>query len=231
MKSLYFVYDKNAIVLNSNGQSISIQDFNFSPENIYVASNALMTEDKQNYLDILESFSFNELMEQRLSAAYDFKNLFPEFSVFFFNEQNYYDISVNENGFSEISADFDIAQHILLKGEKRLRVMFDWEATGLWDYQGRCIPLEWVPISENTRKMVMNFQKGLNKQRIIMSDSDAPLSSEEEEEINLYDKLALEAAYAIKQELSDWTIEIYNAGLYEDLPYNEYGDSEILLQE
>ena len=77
----------------------------------------------------------------------------------------------------------------------------------------------------------MNFQKGLNKQRIIMSDSDAPLSSEEEEEINLYDKLALEAAYAIKQELSDWTIEIYNAGLYEDLPYNEYGDSEILLQE
>ena len=228
MESLYFIYNQENIAVNESGEEISIGEFNFSADNVWVATYSLMTEDKKEYLSILTDFSFNDLMEQRLSTAYEFKRVFPQYSVYFFNEDHYYQLPVNEQGYSEITPNFDIAQHILLKGEKHLRVMFDWEATGLWDYRGRCIPLEWVPISENTRQLVAEFQKGLNKQRIIMDDSDAPLSEEEEEEIALYDQLALNAAYAIKKELPDWTIEIYNKGLYE-LPYNEYGDIEIVL--
>jgi hypothetical protein len=57
-------------------------------------------------------------------------------------------------------------------------------------------------------------------------DEDDVLTDDEEKEIDYYSQLGLDAAIAIKKELPDWKIEIYNDGQY-DLPFDMWGNSEI----
>ena len=222
MKTLLFIYNENYLVVDSFYKSLNKEDLNI--ENNSLLDMALLNETKEDYLTIFKRFSVNELMQHRLMCAWEFKKSFPQHEIYFYNENNYYDLETNEEGFSLIPNDFDISQHILVKGDRVLRVMFDWAATGVWNNDA-CIPLEWVPVSEKTKKLIDEFQSGLNKQRIVMDEDDV-LTDEEEKEAEYYLQLALDAAIAIKKELPHWKIEIYNDGQY-DLPFNEWGNSEI----
>lgn len=223
MRDIFFIYNEDFLIVDDNYNSIDKERMVELLEDNWFMDYALLNENKKDYLTILNRFSFDKVMQHRLAVAYEFKKLLPQMNVYFYNEENYYDIDVNEEGFSLIENGFDISKHILNE-DKYLRIMFDWESTGVWN-DGACIPLEWVPVSESTKNLVKEFQNGLNKQRIIMDEDDV-LTDDEEKEIDYYSQLGLDAAIAIKKELPDWKIEIYNDGQY-DLPFDMWGNSEI----
>lgn len=243
MKIIKVVYERDRVLLDENNEIITYQ---MLPEQVksilHLGMNGLDMEYYQeihdSYFAKLDTELMNSLKgtsfyqnsdktfhEFRLEAASQLKKLMPEIQVLFDNSKAYYDFPVDSQGFSEIPTDFDISSVILFTGEKKLKIMFDYEATGIWDFEGKCIPLEWVPCSQTTRDLITQFQHGLNCMRI---NYDNDYTDEENQESEDYMFMGLQAAIALKKELPDWQINFYNYGCYFDLPFNPYNNcSEI----
>lgn len=243
MNTIKVVYERDKVLIDENNEIITYQ---MLPEQVrsifHLGMNGL---DMDYYQEVHDSYfaKFDaELMnslkgspfyqdseeafhEFRLEAATQLKALLPNIKILFKNSQAYYDFPVDSDGFSEIPAGFDISSVILFKGEKKLKIMFDYEATGVWDFEGKCIPVEWVPCSQMTRDLISQFQRGLNSMRI---NYDNDYTYEENQESEQYILIGLKSAIALKKELPDWQINFYNYGCYFDLPFNPYNNcSEI----
>lgn len=243
MKIIKVVYERDKVLLDENNDIIFYQ---MLPEPVrHIFHLGMNGHDMEYYQEIHDSYfakldvtlmnslkgspfyqdSEETFHQFRLEAATQLKALLPEFQVLFHNSTAYYDFPVNSEGFSEIPAGFDISSVILFKGEKKLKIMFDYEATGIWNFEGKCIPLEWVPCSQTTRDLISQFQHGLNRMRINYEDD---YTAEENQESENYMWIGLQAAIALKKELPDWQINFYNYGCYFDLPFNPYNNcSEI----
>ena len=238
MQTIKVVYERDYILLDANNQVIHLSSLpQIVKDNSYKVFSFDYSTDLKYYQEIYDSyfpktdFHFNssELSEKTfnqwiLLTAIELKNLLPETKILFKNNRQYYNLPIDENSFSEMPLNFDVSSVILLNDEKTIKVMFDYEATGVWDCDGVCIPVEWVPCSQSTRDLISQFQSGLNGMRIPYDDDFSP---EEELESDSYMKIGIQAALALKKDLPEWTILFHNYGSYFDLPVDEYHNSEI----
>lgn len=243
MQTIKVVYTREAVLLDENNQTIT---YDMLPENakkFFVEG--MNGYEMDFYQEIYDSYfppddddsdltlgtHFHENPEQVyltwcLITASRLKEVMPDTKILFRNDNGYYKLPVDNNGFSEIPEDFDISSVILFSGKKRLKVMFDHEATGVWDYEGKSIPVEYVPVSETARNLITRFQKGLNSMEIPYGRQ---YSWEEEKQYAEHMITGLVAAMALKAELPDWQILLYNQGCYFALPLNPYNNcSEIM---
>lgn len=238
MQTIKVVYERDHILLNEDNQVVDLNSLpQIVKDNFYKLFSFGSPDDFSHYQEIYDSYysdeypyseeqSIKSLNEWILTTAVELKTLLPETKILFKNTHQYYQLPVDENSFSEVPLNFDISSVILFTGEKKLRVMFDYEATGVWDSQGCSIPVEWVPCSQYTRDLISQFQSGLNSMRIPYDDDFTP---EEELESHNYMKIGIQAALALKKDLPEWNIIFYNYGSYFDLPVDEYHNSEIKL--
>lgn len=236
MQTIKVVYEREHILLDENNQAIDLNSLpHIVKDNFYQIFSFGSPDDFSYYQEIYDSYfsdnypysqeeSINSFNQWILITACELKTLLPETKILFKNTNQYYQLPVDENFFSEIPLNFDISTIVLLTGQKKLRVMFDYEATGVWDSQGCSIPVEWVPCSQSTRNLISQFQLGLNRMRIPYDDDFTP---EEELESDNYMKIGLQAAISLKKDLPDWTILFYNYGSYFDLPLDDDNNSEI----
>lgn len=243
MQTIKVVYTREAILLDENNHIIT---YDMLPENVKkLFTEGMNGHEMDFYLAVYDSYfpiedddsditidtSFHEnpekvYLEHCLVTACRLKELLPLTKILFRNDNGYYNLPVDNKGFSEIPEDFDISSVILFSGKKRLKVMFDHEATGVWDYEGKSIPLEFVPVSDTTRNLIIRFQKGLNNMDI---PYNRDYTFEEEKQFAEHMVTGLVAAMALKAELPDWQILLYNYNCYFALPLNPYNNcSEIM---
>lgn len=236
MKTIKVVFERDYILIDENNQPMhfntlpkSIQDllYRFFPidyigkadhEGYYQLIYDNYLYDNNEYI-ISSQTTFNQW---RIITACKLKSIFPEYTILFKNE-NFYNLPLDEEGFSEIPKNFDISTVILFPHEKILKIMFDHEATGVLDYnQGS------IPVSQSTRDLISQFQNGLNSIPIDYDEPyDAEFSEDEEKEYESYMKIGMQAAIELKKELPQWTILFHNDSGYFDLPGAEYNFSEI----
>lgn len=243
MQTIKVVYTREAVLLDEHDQIITYDMLPEPAQKFFVEG--MNGHDMEFYQEIYDSYfppddddsdltlnnPFNEdpekvYCEWCLVTASRLKSVLPDTHIYFRNDNGYYNLPLNNEGFSEIPEDFDISSVILFSGKKRLKVMFDHEATGVWDYEGKSIPVEFVPVSQKTRDLITSFQKGLNDREIPYGRD---YTFEEEKQYAEHMITGLIAAMALKAELPDWQILIYNPNCYFSLPLNPYNQcSEIM---
>lgn len=231
MNTIKVVYNRDKVLLDENNEIITYQMLPSSVTRLF--NEGMNGYDMEYYQEVYDSYFIKKLAEEtyfygdpeityqefRFVTACYLKAELPETKILFKNN-NYYDFPIDNQGFSEIPKDFDISSMILSKGKKELKVMFDYESTGMWDYEGKSIPIDWIPVSQATRNLITQFQKGLNSMRI---DYDNDYTKEENEEADSYMLIGLKGAIALKNELPEWNIYFYNYGQYFDLPIMDKG--------
>lgn len=223
MNTIKVVFERDRVLLDENNEVITYQ---MLPENTQRLFHSGMNGYNMDYYnEIFDSYydhSYYEsgaegdkmFQEWCLISANDLKKQLPETTVLFRNTNKYYDLPTNEESFSEIQNHFDISTVILNKERKYLKVMFDWEATGVWGDYGD-IELDWIPVRQETRNLIAKFQKGMDSMDI---DYDSTYTQAQKEQKAAYILMSLQAAIELKEQLPDWTIFIDNGTQYFDLP-------------
>lgn len=243
MQTIKVVYTRESVLLDENNQTIT---YDMLPEHTRKIFNQGMNGHEMDFYQVIyDSYfppddddsdltlntSFNEnpekvYLEYCLVTASSLKKCLPNTTILFRNDNNYYHLPLDIEGFSEIPENFDISSVVLFPEKKRLKIMFDHESTGLWNYEGKSIPLEYVPVSDTTRNLITSFQQGLNSMEI---PYDRDYTWDEEKQYAGHMVTGLIAAMALKTELPDWQILLYNADCYFALPLNPYNNcSEIM---
>lgn len=234
MKTIKVVFERDYILIDENNQPMPFSTLSKSIQDLVYSFFYIGTINHEDYYQqIYDSYSpsnsedlsfFQKTFHQwRLTTACDLKSLLPEYTILFKNE-SFYNLFVDEEGFSEIPNDFDISTVILFPHEKTLKIMFDYEATGVWDSEQQSIPVSWLPVSQSTRDLISQFQNSLNDMRIPYDDE---FTEEEQKEYESYMKIGMQAAIELKKELPQWTILFHNYDMFFDLPVDEYNYSEI----
>lgn len=243
MQTIKVVYTRDAVLLDENNIIITYDMLPENARNIFnqgmngyemdfyqvVYDSYFPPDDDDSDLTLGTPFEENPekvYLEHCLVSASRLKQCLPDKKILFRNDNGFYPLPLDGEGFSEIPENFDISSVILFSGKKRLKVMFDHEATGIWDYEGKSIPLEYVPVSDTTRNLIATFQQGLNSMEIAY---DREYTWEEEKQYAGHMVTGLVAAMALKAELPDWQILLYNPECYFALPLNPYNNcSEIM---
>lgn len=223
MNTIKVVFERDSVLLDSNNEVITYQ---MLPENVrkffHQGMNGYAMDFYQEMFDSYYNNSYYEggaegdkmFQEWCLVIANTLKKDLPTTQLLFRNTNKYYDLPTNEEGFSEIPNDFDISTVILNKERKYLKVMFDWEATGVWGDYG-AIELDWIPVRQETRDLITKFQKGMNSMDM---DDDNTYTLAQKEQKAAYMLMSLQAAIELKEQLPQWTILLDNGGQYFDLP-------------
>jgi hypothetical protein len=228
MATYKVIFGLDRVIEDENGCIIKSEDLILPEKHKYFGSQHYLNElenYRDNYQDIIASRELEEIMLDRLQCAVDLKEIYPQSTVVFYNQENFFPLAVDENGFSTIYENFKIADYALSQ-HKELRIMFDYGTNGLWDHRGANIPYDWIPASHTVRDLLTAFAKGLDSMRI---PDDVDFTSDEEKEADEYMDLGMQAAILLKNELPDWKITFHNYGQYYLLPLDEYNDSEIIV--